>query len=68
MTTQEAIDYYGGKMGLANALNIWPSAIYQWGDYPPRGKQFELQVKTNGQLIAEDAGESKNAGQSIRAV
>lgn len=53
MTTQEAIDHFGGKFELSRVLNCWPNAIYNWGDYPPMSKQYELEVKTNGQLKAE---------------
>lgn len=55
MTTQEAIDFYGGKKQLADALGVWPQVIYQWGDYPPMGRQYELEVKTEGKLKAEPA-------------
>ena len=50
MTTQDAIDYYGGIKELAAALDVWPQVIYRWGDYPPRARQYELQVKTQGAL------------------
>jgi hypothetical protein len=53
MTTEEAINYYGGKFELAKVLNCWPTAFYNWGDYPPMAKQYELEVKSNGQLKAE---------------
>ena len=53
MTTQEAIDHLGGIKQLAQFLDIYPQAIYNWGEYPPRGKQYELQVRTNGELQVE---------------
>ncbi len=53
MTTKEAIDYYGSIKKLADVLGIWPHVIYRWGDYPPNGRQYELEVKTNGALKAE---------------
>lgn len=53
MKTQEAIDYYGGIRQLAEALETWPQTIYQWGDVPPMGRQYELQIKTNGKLMAD---------------
>lgn len=53
MTTQEAIDFYGGKKQLADALGVWPQVIYQWGEFPPMGRQYELEVKTEGKLRAE---------------
>ncbi|MDL1881846.1 hypothetical protein FBQ88_12500 [Gammaproteobacteria bacterium PRO2] len=53
MTTEEAIVYFGGAKPLADALGIWPHAIYRWGDYPPMGRQYELEVITHGALKAE---------------
>lgn len=53
MKTQEAIDYYGGIKKLADAIGIWPQVIYTWGDTPPMGRQYELEVKTEGALKAD---------------
>lgn len=53
MTTQEAIDYYGGIKQLADALGTWPQAIYNWGEKPPEARQYELEVKTKGKLKAD---------------
>lgn len=58
MTTQEAIDYYGGVKKLADALGVWAQVIYAWGEYPPMGRQYELEVKTNGKLKAETSQEA----------
>jgi hypothetical protein len=62
MKTQEAIDYYGGVKRLAAELGVWPHAIIAWGEYPPKGRQYELQVKTGGNLIAEPEHEGVNHG------
>jgi len=53
MTTQEAIDFFGGRKELAQALGIWPHTTYRWGAYPPPAKQYEIEVKTGGKLKAE---------------
>lgn len=53
MTTKQAIEYFGGIKQLAAELNIWAHVIYRWGEYPPMGRQYELEVKTNGALKAE---------------
>jgi len=53
MKTQEAVEYFEGRKALADALGIWPQVIYQWGEYPPQARQYELEVKTNGHLKAE---------------
>ncbi len=52
MTTFEAIAYFGGVKKLADALQVWPQVIYGWGEYPPKSRQYELEVKTNGELKA----------------
>jgi DNA-binding transcriptional regulator YdaS (Cro superfamily) len=53
MKTQDAIEHFGGLKKLADLLGIWPQVIYQWGEYPPPGRQYELEVRTNGVLRAE---------------
>ena len=58
MTTKEAIEYYGGIKQLAAKLGIWAHVIYRWGEYPPIGRQYELEVKTNGALKAETSQEA----------
>ena len=53
MTTDEAIKYFGGLKKLADALGIWPQVIYRWGDRPPKARQYEIEVKTEGKLRAD---------------
>lgn len=53
MKTEEAIEFFGGKKQLADALGVWPQVIYQWGEFPPVARQYELQVKTKDALLAE---------------
>jgi len=52
MKTQQAIEHFGGIKQLADALGIWPHNISRWGEYPPMGRQFEIEVKTEGALKA----------------
>ena len=53
MTTKEATEFFGGIKALADALGVWPQAIYSWGDNPPMAKQYELEVRTQGALKAD---------------
>jgi DNA-binding transcriptional regulator YdaS (Cro superfamily) len=53
MTTEEAIQHFGGRKALADALGVWPQVIYQWGERPPMGRQYELEVRTSGVLKAD---------------
>ena len=50
MTTKQAIDFFGGVKRLADKLGIWPQTIYNWGERPPRGRQFELADMSEGKL------------------
>ena len=53
MNKQAAIDYFGSVAALASAIDATPSAISQWGDYPPGGRQLQLEAITKGKLKAE---------------
>lgn len=53
MKTQDAVDFYGGIKELAAALKVWPQVIYTWGDTPPMARQYEIEVKTEGKLKAD---------------
>ena len=52
MTTQDLVEHFGSKIAIAKALGIWHTTISSWGVYPPLGRQYELQVITNGKLKA----------------
>lgn len=54
MTTKDAIDYFDGDVrNLADALGIWYSAVYQWGEHPPALRQLQLEALTGGALTPE---------------
>jgi hypothetical protein len=53
MKTQDAIDLFGSKVAIAEALGISKQAVTEWGDDVPLGRQYQLQVVTNGALIAD---------------
>jgi DNA-binding transcriptional regulator YdaS (Cro superfamily) len=53
MTTDDAIKFAGGATALALMLRITPSAISQWGLYPPDNRQVQLERMTRKQLKAE---------------
>lgn len=50
MRTQEAINHFGSAAKLAERLGIGPSAVSQWGAYPPMRRQYELQWLTKNKL------------------
>ncbi len=58
MKTKDCIEYFGSAQALAKALNVTRQAVYQWeGDAPPLPRQYELQIKTNSALKANEARE-----------
>lgn len=50
MTTQEAVQLWGGHTRLAKVLGITRDAIYKWGEYPPNETQYKLMVLSGGRL------------------
>lgn len=50
MTTQQAIQHFGGARKLAKALKIKPEAVYQWNNHPPALRQYEIEQLTEGKL------------------
>lgn len=53
MKTEEAVDHFGGRKALAQALNIWPHAIGRWGEYPPELRQRQIEDISGGALQRE---------------
>ncbi|ENN8042361.1 Cro/CI family transcriptional regulator [Pseudomonas aeruginosa] len=53
MNITEAIEHFGSKKKLADALGIQPSAVTQWGDSIPVGRQYQIQVISKNRLKAE---------------
>lgn len=52
MNKSKAIEYFGSTRLLAEALNITPQAIGQWGDVVPARRQYEIEKVTGGKLKA----------------
>lgn len=50
MTTQEAVNHWGGATKLAEALGLTRDAIYKWGEYPPNETQYKIMVLSGGVL------------------
>lgn len=53
MLTKDVTAHFGGIQQTADALGIKYQSVREWGDYPPYGRQCEIQLKTNGVLVAE---------------
>ena len=52
MKTAEAAAEFGSEAELARQLGISPQAIYQWGEYPPIDRQYQIQALTKNKLKA----------------
>lgn len=52
MKTSDAIEHFGSKSALAAALGIKPPSVYDWGDEVPLGRQFQIELITEGALRA----------------
>jgi len=60
MTTQEVLAHFGSHSSVADALGIRRQSIYLWGEEPPKGRQFQIQVLTKGKLKASATVKSKS--------
>lgn len=63
MTTQEAIQLWGGHVRLAKVLGITRDAIYKWGEYPPNETQYKLMVLSGGRLSVTFINDNKKGQQ-----
>jgi len=53
MKKQDAIEHFGDAVKLAKALGISKQAVYKWPDVVPEGRQYQLEIVTQGKLQAE---------------
>ncbi|WP_102794266.1 Cro/CI family transcriptional regulator [Bowmanella denitrificans] len=53
MKTKDVIEYFGGVNATARVLDIAHPAVCQWGEYPPYGRQAEIELITQGALKRE---------------
>ena len=61
MTTQEAVQFWGGPTRLAKALGITRDAVHKWKQYPPMDKQFQIMVLSGGRLaVTNDNTKQEN--------
>lgn len=53
MKTTEATGHFGSQSATARALDIDPSTVCGWGEYPPPLRQLQLEALTDGSIKAE---------------
>lgn len=63
MTTSYAVKYFGSKAALARALGINKGAVSQWGETIPKGRAYQIEVLTGGQLKANPSAPSARPAQ-----
>ena len=63
MTTQEAVQLWGGVTKLADVLGLTRDAIYKWGEYPPNETQYKLMVLSGGRLAVTFVSDNKKGQQ-----
>lgn len=61
MKTAAAIEAFGSVKALADALEVSPQAIYQWGEEVPDGRDFQIEVLTEGKLKARPGQQHEGA-------
>ena len=52
MRKEDAIRFFGSATKLARALGISKQAISKWGDHVPEGRDYQIEVLTEGALKA----------------
>lgn len=69
MTKTEALQFFQGNVSaLARALEMDQSTYYSWGEFPPGGRQLQLERLSGGVLKAEpNCMQRKPRGKKARA-
>ena len=55
MYTDDAVQHFGGRRQLAEALGISRQAVEQWGKLVARGVAYRLQVMNKNVLVVDEA-------------
>ena len=53
MYTDDAVQHFGGRRQLAEALGISRQAVEQWGKIVAQGMAYQLQVITENKLVVD---------------
>ena len=53
MKKDDVIAYLGSVQKLSELINCDRRAIYQWGELVPEPRQYEIEVKTDRQLLSD---------------
>lgn len=66
MLTRDAVQLFGGKSKLAQALGISAAAVSQWGRFPPVLRQYQLHALSGGRLLV--TGQSEGSVQALSGI
>lgn len=61
MRTKTAIRYFGTAAELARRLGISRQSVHDWQGKVPEGRQYQLEILTNGALRAKRPPSMRNA-------
>lgn len=50
MKKKDVIEYFGSVKKTADALKLWPQAVYNWGEEVPKSAQYRIEIVTKGKL------------------
>ena len=50
MKTKDVIEHFGSVKKVGQALDIYPQAIYQWGEDVPDKMSYKIQVLSGNRL------------------
>lgn len=54
MTKKDVIKWFGSEKAVADALGLWPQAVYKWPEQIPKLRQFQIERLTKGELKADE--------------
>jgi DNA-binding transcriptional regulator YdaS (Cro superfamily) len=69
MTPAEALAYFGRQVEIARVLGVKPPSVSEWFDAGciPEGRQYQLELATNGELKADAPANRKANGDHAAA-
>jgi len=53
MTKEDVLNYFGGTVKTANAIEVRHTTVSMWGEFPPHLRQCEIELLTAGALKRE---------------
>lgn len=69
MTPAQALEFFGTKVEIARVLGVQPPSVSEWfdDDCIPEGRQYQLELATDGKLKADAPANRKHNGEHVKA-